>query len=72
MQKESRTDLQRLFVWGTVSIVFLCLYFYSFVIKADDDEYVVQLEPHESYFHYRIQVVKELVNMCIEKIDFLR
>lgn len=42
-RQETRTDLQRLFLWGSLGIVSTVGYLYCFVWVGDDEQKIVQL-----------------------------
>ena len=42
-KEETRTDLQRLFLWGSLSIVATVAYLYSFVWVDEDEQKIVQM-----------------------------
>jgi hypothetical protein len=51
-RKETRTDLHRLAFWGPTCVVFLAAFFYAFLWLVDDEQQIIQLEPHASSYHY--------------------
>ena len=70
-KSETRNDTQRVFLWGVLSVVLMVNHFYWFVLMEDDDQRVVQLEPHPSFFHYQAPRIRQFVAECVKKINFL-
>lgn len=45
-KSETRNDLQMLAIWWTTAFVAGCIYFYLYLFNKDDEQQIVQIEPH--------------------------
>jgi len=63
--------LQQLVIWFLVAFGSIALLVWKFLINSDDVQQIIQLEPHESLFHYQAANIKSYIESGVEKINFL-
>ena len=63
--------MQRLTLWVVFTFGLMVPYIWKYLIIRDDEQQVVQLEPHESSFNYPAAHVKTYIEQCVQKINFL-
>ena len=71
LKKETRGELHVLVLWGAAATVSFVLMMLRSVVWADYAQPNIHLDPHETYYHYNIHILRDEVDSFVGRINML-